>query len=66
MVRPGHYASADVEWLNFHPVSGKSCRFSKYVATTPAGTSHTVRLTRSVSVCNLQVHPTVAGRTGNG
>jgi hypothetical protein len=66
VVRPGHYASADVEWLNFHPVTGKDCRFSKAVAATPAGTSHTVRLARSVSVCNLQVHPTVAGRTGNG
>ena len=66
VVRPGHYASADVEWMNFHPVTGTDCRFSKSIAATPAGTSHTVRITRSVSVCNLQVHPTVAGRTGNG
>jgi len=66
VVRPGHYASADVEWLNFHPVTGTDCRFSKSIAATPAGTSHTVRITRSVSICNLQVHPTVAGRTGNG
>jgi len=66
VVRPGHYASADVEWLNFHPGSGKDCRFSKSIAATPAGTGHTVHLARSVSVCNLQVHPTVAGRSGNG
>lgn len=66
VVKPGRYASADVEWLNFHPVSGKSCRFSKAIAATPAGTGHTVVLARSVSVCNLQVHPTVAGRSGNG
>jgi len=66
VVRPGHYASADVEWMNFHPVTGTDCRFSKSIAATPAGTSHSVRITRSVSVCNLQVHPTVAGRTGNG
>jgi len=66
VVRPGHYASADVEWMNFHPVTGTDCRFSKSIAATPAGTSHTVRITRSVSICNLQVHPTVAGRTGNG
>ena len=66
VVAPGRYASADVEWLNFHPVSGKSCRFSKAIAATPAGTGHTVVLARSVSVCNLQVHPTVAGRSGNG
>ena len=38
----------------------------KFIHSTPAGTSHTVRFTRSVSLCNLQVHPTVAGRTGNG
>lgn len=66
VLRPGHYASADVEWLNFHPTTGRSCRFSAAIATTPAGTSHTVRLARSVSVCRLQVHPTVPGRTGNG
>jgi Protein of unknown function (DUF4232) len=66
VVAPGRYASADVEWLNFNPSTAGSCRFSAAIATTPAGTSHTVRFTRSVSVCNLQVHPTVAGRTGNG
>lgn len=65
VVRPGRYASADVEWLNFNPSTGGSCRFSHTVAATPANTSHTVHLARSVSVCRLQVHPTVAGRTGN-
>jgi hypothetical protein len=65
LVRPGHFASADVEWMNFGP-NGTSCRFSHSVAATPANTSHTVHLARSVSVCGLQVHPTVAGRTGNG
>jgi hypothetical protein len=65
-VAPGHYASATVEWLNFHPRTGTACRFSASIATTPAGTAHTVRLRRSVSVCDLQVHPTVRGRSGNG
>jgi hypothetical protein len=65
VVRPGRFASADVEWMNFGP-NGTSCRFSHSVAATPANTSHTVHLARSVSVCDLQVHPTVAGRTGNG
>lgn len=66
VLKPGKYASADVEWLNFHPKSGRGCRFSASVAATPAGTSHTVHLKRSVSVCDLQVHPTVRGRSGNG
>jgi Protein of unknown function (DUF4232) len=66
VLAPGHYASADVEWMNFHPTTGTTCRFSVAIAITPAGTSHTVQRARSVSVCNLQVHPTVAGRSGNG
>lgn len=65
LVKPGKYASADVEWLNFQPKTGKSCKFSHSVAATPANTSHTVHLKRSVSVCQLQVHPTVAGKSGN-
>lgn len=65
VVRPGRYASADVEWMNFNPTTGGNCRWSHAVAVTPANTSHTVRLARSVSLCRLQVHPTVAGRTGN-
>jgi hypothetical protein len=65
-VRPGHYASADVEWMNFNPTTSGDCTFSHAIAATPANTSHTVRLARSVSICRLQVHPTVAGRSGNG
>lgn len=64
-VRPDHYASADVEWHTFNFTTGGSCRFSHSVAATPANTSHTVHLARSVSVCGLQVHPTVAGKSGN-
>jgi len=66
VVRPGRYASADVEWMNFNPSTGGGCRFSHSVAATPANTTHTVHLARAVSVCSLQVHPTVAGRSGNG
>jgi Protein of unknown function (DUF4232) len=66
VVAPGRYASADVEWLNFNPTTTGSCRFSHSVATTPANTTHTVHLARSVSICRLQVHPTVAGTSGNG
>ena len=65
-VAPSHWASATVEWMNFNPVTSGPCTFSASVATTPANTSHTVHLNRQVSVCDLQVHPTVAGSTGNG
>jgi hypothetical protein len=58
-------ASARVEWMNFNPTTGGSCAFSTSIATTPANTSDTVHLAKSVSVCDLQVHPTVAGTTGN-
>lgn len=66
VIKAGRYASADVEWLNFNPSTGGSCRFSHSIATTPANTSHTVHFKVSVSVCRLQVHPTVAGTSGNG
>lgn len=64
-VKPGKYASADVEWMNFNPTTAGACRFSHGVAATPANTSHTVHLARSVSDCKLQVHPTVPGTSGN-
>jgi hypothetical protein len=64
-VLPGHFASATVEWLNFNPVTSGACRFSSSVATTPPNTTHTVHLPVSVSICRLQVHPTVAGTSGN-
>ncbi|QNK82509.1 DUF4232 domain-containing protein [Nakamurella sp. PAMC28650] len=64
-VAPGGYASAVVEWTNFNTATGGACAFSRSVATTPANTSDTVHFPASVGVCNLQVHPTVAGTTRN-
>jgi len=64
-VRPNRFASADVEWLNAAK-NGHACRFSRSVNATPANTGYTVHLARSVSVCQLEVHPTVKGRSGNG
>lgn len=64
-VAPGGYASAVVEWTNFNTATGGACAFSRSVATTPANTSGTVHFPVSVGVCNLQVHPTVAGTTRN-
>jgi hypothetical protein len=58
-------ASSDVEWMNFRS-NGRSCRFSKSIATTPPNTTKTFHRPVSVSVCNLQVHPVVRGTSGNG
>lgn len=64
-ITPGHFASATAEWMNFNPVTSGSCTFSHSVATTPPNTTHTVHLAVPVSVCRLQIHPTVAGTSGN-
>jgi Protein of unknown function (DUF4232) len=66
VLAPGRYASADVEWMNFNPTTGGSCAFSSSIATTPPNTVHAKHFPVSVSNCRLQVHATVAGRTGNG
>jgi hypothetical protein len=59
-IRPGGYASASVEWLNFNGSTSGPCRFSAAVNTIVANTARVHRLPVSVSVCDLQVHPTVA------
>jgi Protein of unknown function (DUF4232) len=63
---PGGSASATVEWLNFNPATSGDCTFSKSIAATPPNTTKTVNLPASVSICQLQVHPVVAGTTGQG
>jgi hypothetical protein len=63
-VAPGGFASATVEWLNFNPQTAGYCPFSHSIAATPPNTGHTVVRDRAVSVCRLQVHPVVAGRSG--
>jgi hypothetical protein len=65
LVRPGRFASADVEWMNFGP-HGTTCKVSLSVNATPANTGYTVHLAKQVMLCALQVHPTVAGKSGNG
>jgi hypothetical protein len=50
--------------MNFNPVTSGPCPFSTSVATTPANTTHTVHFAMSVSICDLQVHPTVGGTSG--
>ncbi|MDQ1745074.1 MAG: hypothetical protein QOE23_3413 [Pseudonocardiales bacterium] len=61
---PGGFASATVEWANFNPATSGPCRYSAGVDETAPNTTRTVPLRRSVSICSLQVHPTVLGWTG--
>jgi hypothetical protein len=63
-VPPGGFASATVEWANFNPATSGPCRYSAGVNETAANTTKTVPMRRSVSICALQVHPTVLGWTG--
>lgn len=65
VLTPNALASSDVEWHNFNFSTGGPCTFSSSIATTPPNTSHTVHYPVSVSVCGLEIHPTVAGSTGN-
>jgi hypothetical protein len=65
VVHPGHYASADVEWHNFNFSTGHSCHLSHQISVTAANTTKALYFARQVSVCGLQVHPTVAGRSGS-
>jgi hypothetical protein len=65
LLAPRRFASADVEWRNVGR-NGRDCTFSALVYATPAGTRHTVHLNKQVSLCGLQVHPTVSGKSGNG
>jgi hypothetical protein len=60
-IRPGGFASAGVEWLNFNPRTSGACAFSTSVHTVVANTSTVHHLPVSVSACHLQVHPTIAG-----
>ncbi|MGN6605554.1 MAG: DUF4232 domain-containing protein [Jatrophihabitans sp.] len=60
-IRPGGYASAGVEWENFNPVTSGPCRYSAAIVTTVANTTLAHRLAASVSICGLEVTPTVAG-----
>jgi hypothetical protein len=65
VLKHNDFASADVEWHNFNFQTGNKCKSTRFVAATPANTSDTVLFHRPVTVCGLQVHPTVAGRSGN-
>jgi Protein of unknown function (DUF4232) len=63
---PGGFASATVEWLNFNRQTSGDCTFSTAVTAAPPGIGTRVHLSVSASICELQVHPTVLGTSGQG
>lgn len=65
-IPPHGYASATVEYKNFNPATSGACRFSAGVNTTAPNTTKIVPERRSVSICDLQIHPVVIGWTGRG
>jgi hypothetical protein len=64
-VAPGQTVSALVEWMNFDPATAGPCPLSDSILVTPANTTATVALPARIDTCELQVHPTVAGTTGD-
>ena len=65
VLRPGSSASATVEWMNFNAATSGSCPFSASIATAAPNTTRLVSVARSVSTCELHVHPVVPGLSGN-
>jgi hypothetical protein len=63
-ILPGDFASASVESDAFNPVNGAYCGASASIATTPPNTTHTVVFPVSIYLCQLEVHPVVAGTLG--
>lgn len=61
----GGTASAIAEWMNFNATTSGNCTFSQAISAGAPNTGHMVTLERSVSVCELQVHPVVSGTSGS-
>lgn len=64
VLAPGQSASAILEGEDFNPVTSGSCPRYSSLLVTPPNQHGTVRLTRSLSICDPTVHPVVAGTTG--
>lgn len=61
-VQPGGTVSALLEWTTV----GTGCTTSDYVDTIPPDDEQDTMLPLHVGSCGLQIHPLVAGRTGQG
>ncbi|HWD74467.1 MAG TPA: DUF4232 domain-containing protein [Solirubrobacteraceae bacterium] len=64
VLAPGQSGSAILEGEDFNPVTSGSCPRYSSLLVTPPNQRVTVRLTRSLSICDPTVHPVVSGTTG--
>lgn len=59
-------ASAVIEWSSAAYTQGSSCYQQAKISSAPPGTSASRSFGALVRICDLQVHPVVAGSTGKG
>lgn len=61
---PGQTASALLEGQDVNEPDGKPCPSYGTLLVTPPNQTVTVRFTRSLTICQPQIHPVVAGTSG--
>jgi Domain of unknown function (DUF4232) len=64
LLAPGHQASAILEGEDFNPQTSAACPRYSALLVTPPNQRVTVRLTRSLAICDPEIHPVVPGTTG--
>jgi Protein of unknown function (DUF4232) len=64
LLAPGRLASAILEGEDFNPQTSAACPRYSAVLVTPPNQTVTVRLARSLAICDPQIHPVVAGTSG--
>jgi Protein of unknown function (DUF4232) len=64
LLAPGHLASAILEGEDFNPQTSAACPRYSALLVTPPNQRVTVRLTRSLAICDPEIHPVVAGTSG--
>ncbi|HWE11130.1 MAG TPA: DUF4232 domain-containing protein [Solirubrobacteraceae bacterium] len=64
VLAPGRFASAILEGLDFNPVTTGACPAYSSLLVTPPNQRVTVRVARSLSICDPTVHPVVSGTAG--
>jgi Domain of unknown function (DUF4232) len=61
---PGQFASAILEGEDVNPVTTGSCPRYSALLITPPNQRVSVRLNRSLAICDPTIHPVVSGTTG--
>lgn len=64
VLAPGRSASAILEGNDFNPRTSAACPSYSTLLVTPPNQTVTVRLARSLAICNPQIHPVVPGTSG--